>query len=126
MAIGTTTLRQAARARKKGTGKEPDEGFFLGEDEAKVRDNDDINLAVDPPPTLALEVDNLADSEVALSAYSRIGVPEVWRYKARERSLCFGRLAGDHYVEADRSVALPRLQPDVGAPGTRRPSQRHG
>jgi Uma2 family endonuclease len=113
MPIGTTTLRRAGRTRTKGAGKEADEGFYLGADEAKVRDNDDINLAVDPPPTLAIEVDNLADSEVALPAYARIGVPEVWIYKAREHSLWFGRLAGDHHVEVDRSVVLPRLTPTL-------------
>ena len=113
MPIGTTTLKRAGRAPKKGAGKESDEGFYLGADEAKVRDNDDINLAVDPPPTLAIEVDNTADSEVALPAYARIGVPEVWIYKARKRSLWFGRLAGDHYAEVDRSVALPRLTPSL-------------
>ena len=113
MLIGTTTLKRAGRAPKQGAGKDSDEGFYLGADEAKVRDNDDINLAVDPPPTLAIEVDNTADSEAALPAYARIGVPEVWRYKAREHALWFGRLAGDHYVEVDRSVALPRLTPSL-------------
>jgi Uma2 family endonuclease len=113
MPIGTTTLRRAGRAPKKGAGKEADEGFYLGADEAKVRDNQEINMAVDPPPTLAIEVDNLVDSEDALPADARIGVPEVWLYKAREPALWFGRLSNGKYVEVNRSVALPRLTPSL-------------
>jgi Uma2 family endonuclease len=111
MAVGTTTLRREGRVPLEGASKEPDEGFYLGDDEARVRNNEEINLAVDPPPTLAIEVDNRADSEVALPAYARIGVPEVWLYKAQEHALWFGRLVGDHYVEVDRSVVLARLTP---------------
>jgi Uma2 family endonuclease len=112
MPIGTTTLRRKGRAPKKGAGKEADEGFYLGVDEAKVRDNTEIDLAIDPPPTLAIEVDNLADSDDALPADARIGVPEVWIYKAREQKLWFGRLVEDAYVEVNRSVAHPRLTPE--------------
>ena len=113
MPIGTTTLRRSGRAPKKGTGKEADEGFYLGADEARVRDNEDVNLAVDPPPTLAIEIENLARSRSALLAYARIGVPEVWVYKARKQTLWFGRLDGKRYVEVARSVALPRLTPTL-------------
>ena len=113
MPIGTTTLRRGGRTPRKGTGKEPDEGFYLGDDEARVRHNDDINMAVDPPPTLAIEVENLAKSAKVLLAYARIGVPEVWMHKARKRSLWFGQLEGERYVEVARSVALPRLTPEL-------------
>ena len=111
LAIGTTTLRRQGRARLRGAGKEADEGFYLGEDEARVRDNEDLDMAVDPPPTLAIEVENKATSKHALPAYARVGVPEVWVYKARARALRFLRLEGESYREVDRSVALPRLTP---------------
>jgi len=113
MPIGTTTLRLHGRTPKKGTGKEADQGFYLGEDEAKVRDNKDIDLTIDPPPTLAIEVENLATARAALLAYARLGVPEVWISKAREHALWFGRLQGKKYVEVARSVALPRLTPTL-------------
>jgi Uma2 family endonuclease len=111
LAVGTTTLRLEGRADLQGAAKEPDEGFYLGGDAARIRGKTTLDLTVDPPPNLAIEVDNLADSEAALPAYARIRVPEVWLYKARDRNLWFGRLAGEGYEEIDRSIHLPRLTP---------------
>ena len=70
-----------------------------------------LDLAIDPPPDLAIEVDNTRDSEAALPIYARLGVPEVWRYDVRKHVLWFGRLKKRTYVEVARSVALPRLTP---------------
>ena len=113
--IRTTTLRRGT-ARRKGSGKEPDNAFYLGENERLMRNarkKGKLDLDVDPPPDLAIEVDNRNDSEAALPIYARLGVPEVWRYDVREHSLWFGRLEGQAYVEVDRSVALPRLTPSL-------------
>ncbi|WP_435010941.1 Uma2 family endonuclease [Tundrisphaera lichenicola] len=111
MVVGTTTLRKKGRGPIQGAAKEPDEGFYLGEDVARIRGKQVLDLTIDPPPTLALEVDHSANSEAALPTYPRIGVPEVWRLDVKEQSLWFGRLAGDHYEEIDRSPSLPRLTP---------------
>jgi Uma2 family endonuclease len=72
---------------------------------------DNLDLNIDPPPDLAIEVDNTNDSEAALPIYARLGVPEVWRYDAEDSTLWFYRLDGEAYVEVARSVALPRLTP---------------
>jgi Uma2 family endonuclease len=112
--IGMTTLRRKGPGPKKGSGKEPDNAFYVGANEALVRNKkDDIDMEVDPPPDLALEVDNTSDSELGLRVYARIGVPEVWRYKRRKRTLWFGRLSGDVYETIDRSVCLPMLTPSL-------------
>ncbi len=110
--IRMTTLRRGT-ARVKGGGKEPDNAFYFGENERRMRRMKTLDLAVDPPPDLAIEVDNKADSEIALPIYARLGVPEVWRYDVRGHALWFGRLAGDAYREVDRSVCLPRLTPTL-------------
>ena len=78
LAVGTTTLRKEGRGPLQGASKEPDEGFFLGDDVARVRNKTELDLSIDPPPTLAIEVDNTANSEAALPTYAQIGVPEVW------------------------------------------------
>jgi Uma2 family endonuclease len=113
LAVGTTTLRRKGRVRLKGAAKEPDEGFYLGEDAARIRGKTTLDLTVDPPPNLAIEVDNKADTEAALPTYARIRVPEVWRYNAQDRTLWFGRLAGEGYEEIGRSLGLPRLTPTL-------------
>ena len=108
---GTTTLRRKEPGPRKGTGKEPDYGFYFNDNDLRMRDKEDIDLDVDPPPDLAIEVDNKADSSKALKLYARLGVPEVWRYKTKTRKLWFGRLSGDHYERIERSLNLPRLTP---------------
>jgi Uma2 family endonuclease len=113
MAIGTTTLKKQGRGPVLGAGKEPDEGFYLGQDVASMRGKTELDLTVDPPPSLAIEVDNTVDSKVALAAYARIGVPEIWRYDVNEQTLWFGLLEEDHYRQVNRSQSLPRLTPEL-------------
>ena len=113
LGTGTTTLRRKGPGPKKGSGKEPDLGFYFGDHESRIRKKEDIDLDVDPPPDLAIEVDHKADSAKALKLYARLGVPEVWRYKPSKKSLWIGRLAGDAYETVDRSVNLPRLTPSL-------------
>jgi Uma2 family endonuclease len=109
--IATTTLRLSKMKRAKGTGKEPDYGFYFGQNAIRMHRRVELNLEVDPPPDLAIEVDYKADSAKALKLYARLGVPEVWRYKPPSQELWFGRLAGETYASIDRSLALPRLTP---------------
>jgi Uma2 family endonuclease len=109
---GTTLWLEDGRKRKrKGLGKEPDGSFYFGDNVERMMDRDDIDLQVDPPPDLAIEIDNKADSELALPIYARLGVPEVWRYHARRGTLWFGRLADGAYESIDRSLGLPILTP---------------
>ena len=67
-----------------------------------------LNLTVDPPPDLVLEVDITHPSLDKLSIFAAVGVPEVWRYDGeRVRMLA---LAGDSYIEREQSLALPTLR----------------
>jgi len=109
----STTFRRPGHGPSTGTGKEPDASFYLGDHEASIRGKATIDLANDPPPDLAIEVDNKGDSASALTTYARLAIPEVWRYDARDRTLWFGRLAGEAYVEADRSLGLSVLSPGL-------------
>jgi len=108
---GNTTFRRRGRGKRKGIGKEPDTAFYVGANERRIRMNDEIDLEVDPPPDLAVEVDNKRDSRAALEIYARLRVPEVWRFHARRRTLWFGRLVGEGYEPIDRSLCLPVLTP---------------
>jgi Uma2 family endonuclease len=109
----TTTLRRKGRGKRRGAGKEPDEGFYVGIHAELMRGRDAIKLSNDPPPDLAIEVDNKADSSAALSTYARLRVPEVWRYRPRQRTLWFGMFNGQAYEPIARSLALPMLTPEL-------------
>ncbi len=113
LVTGATTLRLEGRGPLGPVGKEPDEGFYLGDEVAAMVDEDDLDLSVVPPPSLVIEVDNTADSEAALPIYARIGVPEVWIYKVGDPSLRFLQLADGRYQEIGRSLGLPRLTPSL-------------
>jgi Uma2 family endonuclease len=99
---GHTTFRRADLQR----GFEPD-GCFYVTNEALVRGKEEIDLMVDPPPDLLIEVDISSSSFNKLSLFAEVGVPEVWRYDG-ERLRIFRR-EGDGYVEADASGVLPPL-----------------
>jgi hypothetical protein len=94
-----------------GLGKEGDETYFLGGLAARVRNTETLDLSIDPPPSLWIEVDNYGDSTGKLPLYAAFGVPEVWQYRVRCRAIKFWRLDGDKYAEVPESLALPRLTP---------------
>src|SRR4051794_31662694 len=74
---------------------------------------DEIDLVIDPPPDLWIEVDNRGSSRGRLPLYAALGVPEVWRYRVKQGRLWFGRLRDDHYVPIEQSLALPMLTPQL-------------
>jgi Uma2 family endonuclease len=75
LSAGSTTLKLQLKER----GLEPDECYYLG-NEAKMRGKRELDLAVDPPPDLAIEVDISSSSLDQLAIYATLGVPEVWLY----------------------------------------------
>lgn len=89
-------------------GLEPDECYWI-QHEPRVRGKKKIDLAVDPPPDLAIEVEisrRLLDRE---PIYADLGIPEVWRYDGKR--LRIQRLASGKYRARARSAALPMLPP---------------
>ena len=105
---GSTNLRR----ENDGAGKESDTCFYIAH-EPLIRDKDEIDLDVDPPPDLAIEVDDTRDSEGDLPIYAALRVPEVWRCNARTGSLWFGRVQDDGtYDSIARSECLPLLTPE--------------
>ncbi len=109
-AAGSTTFKKGVPGAREGKGKEPDESFYIRHHEA-VRHKNTLDLTVDPPPDLWIEVDNRASSAGKLPIYASFGVPEVWRYRPRRRALWIGRLEGGAYTEVAESRCLPGLTP---------------
>ena len=110
MGIRSTTLRREGELEQ-GVGKEADNAFYIGETERRMRRREELDLSVDPPPNLAIEVDHSRNSEAALAIYARLGVPEVWRLLVPERTLIIHRLVGGVYETSERSGEWPKLTP---------------
>jgi Uma2 family endonuclease len=86
---------------------EPDECYYL-KNEPAVRDKDEIDLSVDPPPDLAVEIDISRSSLNRMGIYAAMGVPEVWRYDG-ETLRVYLRQADGTCLESERSQNFPFL-----------------
>ncbi len=100
--LGSTTFRREDLDR----GFEPDSCFYFAEAE-RVRRKKTVDLSVDPPPELVIEVDITSSSLPKDSIYANLGVPEVWRYDGE--ALRIGLLDGANYVESEKSAVIPIL-----------------
>ncbi len=61
-------------------GFEADESYYISH-EAQVRNKTAIDLSIDPPPDLVIEVKQSRPAIDKLELLAAMGVPEVWRYK---------------------------------------------
>ena len=106
---GSTTFRRRRRKR----GLEPDACWWITS-EPQVRGKTVINLAKDPPPDLALEIDITHSSLDRLQIYAALGVPEVWRLE--NKTLVCHLLGSDgRYTTSRTGRAFPNLVvADVG------------
>lgn len=68
-----------------------------------------VDLAVDPPPDLAVETEISRSVVPRLRIYAALGVPEIWRW--RKNGLTAYSLGPDgKYVEREFSLNLPKLR----------------
>jgi len=100
---GSTTLKNQLKER----GIEPDECYYVANEE-RVRGRDDLDLEVDPPPDLAVEVDISPSSINKLGIYAALGVPEVWRCDGAEIRV-YQLQADGEYARQSRSPSFPFL-----------------
>ena len=100
---GSTTWRKRAAM----AGLEPDNCFYF-QNEKAVRGRIDLDLSQgDPPPDLALEIDDTSKSLNRFPLYARLQVPEIWCYDSS--TLKVYHLQQNAYIEATTSLALPQL-----------------
>lgn len=99
---GSSTWRKQA----KQSGLEADNCFYF-QNEAMIRGKLNIDLAQDPPPDLALEIDVTSKSLARLPIYARLGIPELWCYDAG--TLAIYHFQNGEYLEAERSTIFPAL-----------------
>lgn len=85
-------------------GIEPDQCFYI-QNHGVMIGKKRIDLTIDPPPDLAIEVD--VTSKTQLSAYEALGVPELWRYD--NGKLQINLLRDGKYGESKISPTFPDL-----------------
>jgi Uma2 family endonuclease len=98
ISLGSTTFKNQAMAQ----GIEPDQCFYI-KNESKVRGKKRLDLAVDPPPDLALEID--ITSRTHPNIYEALKVPELWRFDRGK--LQINVLQDGHYIESQQSLIFP-------------------
>ena len=72
---GSTTFKREDLER----GLEPDSCFYLA-NERRIRGKRELDLTIDPPPDLAIEIDITSSSLDRQGIYAALGVPEIWRF----------------------------------------------
>ena len=104
--IGSTTFRRKDLER----GFEPDASFYI-QNEERIRGQRQIDLTVDPPPDLILEMEMSRSALDKLPLFASMGIPEVWRCDGQRVTILI--LERDHYRESSTSLALPVLTSDI-------------
>lgn len=97
--FGSTTFRREDLAR----GFEPDACFYVQNVE-RVKGKTMLDLAVDPPPDVIIEIDITSPSLNKFPIYAQMAVPEVWRHDGKRLAIFV--LEGEEYTEREESAAL--------------------
>jgi Uma2 family endonuclease len=104
--VGSMTYRRKVLQK----GFEADASFYI-QSQAMVRDRDEIDPEVAPPPDLVIEIDVTNPSLDKLPIYAGLGVPEVWRCEGDRVTILVLQDGGDR--ESATSRAIPPLTADV-------------
>ncbi|AFZ42805.1 protein of unknown function DUF820 [Halothece sp. PCC 7418] len=98
--LGSTTFKKEAMRQ----GIEPDNCFYI-QNEAVIRGKNRIDLSIDPPPDLALEIEVTSRSYPEI--YAALGVPELWQFK--QEKLSINLLREGRYQTSVKSMIFPQL-----------------
>ena len=103
---GETTFRR----QDLDAGLEGDRTYYLGSNAERMRGPKDVDLSMDPPPDVAIEVEVSNPADAAMIAYGRLGVSEVWRFDAVAWTFdIWLRNQDGSYAQSVRSQGFPAL-----------------
>lgn len=103
--FGSTTFKREDMA----AGIEPDNCFYIQNHQLMIGKTR-LDLSIDPPPDLAIEID--LTSKTQLDIYAALGVPELWRYE--KGRLKISLLQNGKYIDSAISATFPQLPVIVG------------
>lgn len=104
--VGSTTWRKTLRER----GLEADECYYLANAPRVRAKRKNLDLAVDPPPDLAVEVEISRSALDRMAIYAALRVPEVWRFDGETLTIWHLQADGT-YATVPVSPGLPMLLP---------------
>lgn len=99
---GSSTFKR----RRLLKGAEPDASFYVA-NAAAIVGKRRIDLTIDPPPDVIVEIDITSESLSKFPIYAALGVPEIWRYNGKQAWIY--HLAGENYVDASDSRSFQGL-----------------
>jgi Uma2 family endonuclease len=85
---------------------EPDESYYIAHAD-QIRPKDEVDLQIDPPPDLVIEVEITSSAIAKLRLFAAMGVPEVWRHDGSRLEML--GLEGPGYRPLASSLGLPGL-----------------
>lgn len=103
---GSATWKR--KAFRKGT--EPDTCFYVA-NATRIIGRRTIDLEVDPPPDIAVEIDITNETLSKFPIYAALGVPEIWRYDGK--TAVFYELRGGTYHTIPGSRFFEGLTPEL-------------
>ncbi len=98
--LGSTTFKNELMNQA----VEPDACFYIKNYQAVIGKNR-LNLEIDPPPDLLIEID--ITSRTRLDNYRLLGVPELWRYT--QSGLEINLLQEEEYIKSLTSPNFPNI-----------------
>lgn len=85
---------------------EADESYYI-EHAEQIRPKEEIDLTIDPPPDLVIEVEITSSTIQKLKLFAAMGVPEVWRHDGERLQMYY--LQEGEYRQIDASPSIPGL-----------------
>lgn len=104
--VASTTFKRQEIER----GFEADASFYI-QSEERIRGQREVDLSVDPPPDLVLEMEMSRSALNKLALFASMEIPEVWRCNGQRVTIFV--LDQGVYREASSSLALSVLTTDV-------------
>jgi len=87
-------------------GGEPDSSYYI-QNESRVRNKEKIDLNIDPPPDLVLEVEYSKPKVDKFKIYAAIGIPEFWRFNGSVLRIYV--LNDGQYIEVEQSPTFAQV-----------------
>jgi Uma2 family endonuclease len=100
------------KKEQEGKGTEPDTCYYVANAD-RVIGHDDIDLNIDPPPDIVVEIESTNESTSKFPIYAVLRVPEIWRFNVRRNQVQMYELRGNEYLEISASLSFPVLTPKV-------------